>query len=52
MQASQPSPHHPERRTGPKTRRMALEDRRNEDRVAEDVLPRRNPDLPDRRAAR
>ena len=39
-----------ERRKGPKDRREAAEDRRNEDRVAEDPLPRRNPDLPDRRS--
>ena len=39
----------PERRKGAKDRRDAEEDRRNEDRVAEDPLPRRNPDQPDRR---
>ncbi|MEQ8690692.1 MAG: hypothetical protein RIC89_07635 [Pseudomonadales bacterium] len=39
----------PERRKGPKDRRAHNEDRRNEDRVAEETLPRRNPDQPDRR---
>ena len=39
----------PERRKGAKDRRQGNEDRRNEDRVAEDPLPRRNPEQPDRR---
>jgi len=39
----------PERRTGAKDRRNNGSDRRNEDRVLEDVLPRRNPYEPDRR---
>ena len=39
-----------ERRTGPKTRRVAAEDRRNAERVADDFTPRRNPDIPGRRA--
>ena len=38
-----------ERRVGVPDRRSALQDRRNEDRVMEDLLPRRNPDVPDRR---
>jgi len=41
----------PERRKGAKDRRQAAEDRRNEDRVADDPLPRRNPEQPDRRHA-
>ncbi|MEM9623756.1 MAG: hypothetical protein AAF993_19080 [Pseudomonadota bacterium] len=49
MQAPQKSDHHPERRTGPETRRKHTQDRRNEDRVAEELEPRRNPDIPDRR---
>ena len=40
-----------ERRTGPKDRRIAAEDRRNAERVADDLNPRRDPELPDRRAA-
>ena len=39
----------PERRKGEKDRRRDGEDRRNEERVAEDPLPRRNPEQPDRR---
>jgi len=38
-----------ERRRRAKERRVAALDRRNEDRVAEDLNPRRNPELPDRR---
>ena len=41
-----------ERRLGPKDRRAKQPDRRNEDRVAEDPMPRRNPDHPDRRRSR
>lgn len=41
-----------ERRKGTKDRRAATEDRRNEDRLADDPLPRRNPDEPDRRKAK
>ena len=40
-----------ERRRGVSDRRMAHHDRRNEDRVNEDLLPRRNPDVPDRRVS-
>ena len=40
-----------ERRTGPSDRRIAGEDRRNEDRVNDELLPRRNPDVTDRRAS-
>jgi len=39
----------PERRKADKDRRRAEEDRRNEERAAEDLLPRRNPEKPDRR---
>jgi hypothetical protein len=39
----------PEQRKGVKDRRRASEDRRNEERLAEDPLPRRNPEQPDRR---
>ena len=39
----------PERRTGKADRRVAAQDRRNEDRLAEELLPRRNPEIPDRR---
>ena len=38
-----------DRRTGVRDRRVASIDRRNEDRVADDFDPRRNPDIPDRR---
>ena len=51
--ASQPSPQDQptaeERRTGPKDRRVAREDRRNLDRVLEELSPRRNPDMAGRR---
>ena len=39
----------PERRNGPKDRRSSAQDRRDEDRVANELMPRRNPDVPDRR---
>ncbi|MEE4283619.1 MAG: hypothetical protein V2I41_16880 [Pseudomonadales bacterium] len=39
----------PERRNGRKDRRDKKSDRRNDDRLLEDPLPRRNPDIPDRR---
>ena len=39
----------PERRNGRKDRRDKKNDRRNDDRLLEDPLPRRNPDIPDRR---
>jgi len=39
----------PERRKGPADRRKRNPDRRNPERVADDVVPRRNPDQPDRR---
>jgi len=39
----------PERRKGVKDRRASTQERRNEDRVAEDPLPRRNVDEPERR---
>jgi hypothetical protein len=39
----------PERRQGTPNRRRKKQDRRNEERVTEDPLPRRNPDVPDRR---
>jgi len=39
----------PERRKGDKSRRNDQPDRRNDDRVLEEVLPRRNPDKADRR---
>lgn len=38
-----------ERRKGPADRRQRKPDRRNPERVAEDLVPRRNPDQPDRR---
>ena len=38
-----------EKRKGRKDRRQSDEDRRNEDRVAEALEPRRNPDRADRR---
>ena len=38
-----------DRRKGAKDRRATRLDRRNEDRVADDFDPRRNPELPDRR---
>lgn len=40
-----------EKREGPKDRRAATTDRRNEDRVNEDFEPRRNPEVYDRRQA-
>lgn len=39
----------PDRRKGPQDRRKRKQDRRNPERVAEDLVPRRNPDAPDRR---
>jgi hypothetical protein len=39
----------PERRKGPIDRRAPPQDRRNPERTADDIAPRRNPDLPDRR---
>ncbi|MEM7101339.1 MAG: hypothetical protein AAF541_24015 [Pseudomonadota bacterium] len=39
----------PERRIGPADRRVADEDRRNEDRLNDELDPRRNPDMTDRR---
>jgi len=41
-----------ERRKGPADRRQRKPDRRNPERVAEDLVPRRNPDQPDRRRRR
>jgi len=38
-----------ERRRASSSRRMTLEDRRNAERVAEDLSPRRNPEAKDRR---
>jgi hypothetical protein len=38
-----------DRRKGPQSRRMACEDRRNAERLAGDIAPRRNPDMPGRR---
>jgi|TARA_B100000315_G_C14572577_1_gene586347 hypothetical protein len=40
-----------ERRKGPESRRVATEDRRHSERVADDINPRRNPDTPGRRSA-
>ena len=40
-----------ERRRGLADRRVAAEDRRNAERVAEDPAPRRDPETPDRRAS-
>jgi hypothetical protein len=37
------------RRKGSKDRREANQDRRNAERVADDVGPRRHPDIPERR---
>ncbi|MFP6815108.1 MAG: hypothetical protein VB949_05500 [Pseudomonadales bacterium] len=37
------------RRKGAKDRRESAQDRRNAERVADDVGPRRHPDIPDRR---
>lgn len=39
----------PERRGSAGDRRKATQDRRRPERLAEDVAPRRNPDVPDRR---
>ncbi|NKB98548.1 MAG: hypothetical protein GKR90_08665 [Pseudomonadales bacterium] len=39
-----------ERRNGVADRRSVSPERRNEDRLADDLEPRRNPDTPDRRA--
>ena len=39
----------PDRRKGPEDRRKRKQDRRNPERAAEDLVPRRNPDAPDRR---
>ena len=44
-----PTPKQCERRMGVEDRRQSDLDRRNEDRVHEELLPRRNSDLPDRR---
>lgn len=41
--------HGPERRKGNADRRKQKQDRRNPERVADDLVPRRNPDTPDRR---
>ena len=38
-----------EKRSGVKDRRIGRVDRRNEDRVAEEIDPRRNPEVQDRR---
>lgn len=54
---TQPAPaNHPatanieeERRKGPVERRNYAEDRRNAERTADDLAPRRNPDTPERR---
>lgn len=47
---SQSSPVYVERRSGPQDRRRNAEERRNLDRANDDFLPRRSPDLIDRRA--
>ena len=47
---SQSSPVNVERRNGPQDRRRNTEERRNLDRVNDDFLPRRSPDLIDRRS--
>ncbi len=39
-----------DQRKGPKNRRTATQDRRNAERVAEDLNPRRDPERPGRRA--
>ena len=39
----------PDRRKGPEDRRKRKQDRRNPERGAEELVPRRNPDAPDRR---
>ncbi len=40
----------PNRRQGPADRRGNSPDRRNPERLQDDIAPRRHPDLPDRRA--
>lgn len=40
-----------ERRTGARDRRTAKVDRRNSERLAEDIAPRRHPDVKDRRSS-
>jgi hypothetical protein len=47
---SQSAPVYVERRSGPQDRRRNTEERRNLDRANDDFLPRRSPDLIDRRA--
>lgn len=39
----------PDRRKGPKDRRASKPDRRNAERLLDDIAPRRNPEVPDRR---
>jgi hypothetical protein len=39
-----------DRRKGPRDRRVAVEDRRNAERVSDDKFPRRNPEVADRRS--
>jgi hypothetical protein len=39
-----------ERRNGPKDRRTARTDRRNPERLAEEIAPRRHPDIKGRRS--
>lgn len=41
-----------ERREGPADRRVATEERRNPERIAQDIAPRRDPDVKDRRKRR
>lgn len=38
-----------QRRSGPANRRTRKADRRNAERLTEDIAPRRNPEVPDRR---
>jgi len=47
-----PDPDTVERRQGPADRRIALEDRRNSERLTQDIAPRRDPDVKDRRKRR
>jgi len=47
---SQSSPVYVERRSGPQDRRRNTEERRNLERANDDFLPRRSPDLIDRRS--
>lgn len=47
---SQSSPVYVEQRNGPQDRRSNTDERRNSDRANDDFLPRRNPDLIDRRS--